>query len=103
MYCGKIKHKRMLFYHQNVSESIKTHQNESEALRTCQMKSMAYGIEIIFKFMCVTVAEWSKASCWLSRGPWFDPLSRFACNLVNFGPILKILFSTESLGHFCDL
>ena len=32
MYCGKIKHKRMLFYHQNVSESIKTHQKESEAI-----------------------------------------------------------------------
>ena len=47
MYCGKIKHKRMLFYHQNVSESIKTHQNESEALITCQMKLMPSGIDII--------------------------------------------------------
>ena len=50
MYCGKIKHKRMMFYHQNVSESIKTHQNESEALRTCKMKSMPSGIDIILKY-----------------------------------------------------
>ena len=70
MYCGKIKHKRMLFYHQNVSESIKTHQNESEALRTCQMKSMPSRIDMIHKYfslttslMWVTVAEWSKSSC----------------------------------------
>ena len=44
MYCGKIKHKRMLFYHQNVAESIKTHQNESEAL----------GIDMILKYSSFT-------------------------------------------------
>ena len=44
MYCGKIKHKRMLFYHQNVSESIKTHQNES----------MPSGIDITLKYFSFT-------------------------------------------------
>ena len=47
MYCGKIKYKRMLFYHQNVSESIKT-------LRTRQMKSMPSGIDIILKYLSFT-------------------------------------------------
>ena len=50
MYCGKIKHQRMFFCHQNISESIKTHQNESEALRACQMKSMRFGIDNIFTY-----------------------------------------------------
>ena len=43
MYCGKIKHNRMLFYHQNVSGSIKTHQNES----------MPSGINTILKYYLV--------------------------------------------------